>query len=217
MNKQITLILFFLSNLIYGQADFGFTIKGGINFPISDFSNHYNAGIGGLGGVLYNINNTTRLEFTIGYNNWTLDLEALNQSVENSGSSTIYDIEAPIKAVPILLNVKYFFTKIKTIHPYVILEGGIYKITREVYGKFFDENGNQFTYKPSTEKYNDGCLNFGAGVEYPVNEIVSLDFTFRYHLILNETVYNYGEYGYASSFSANKFISTYVGLLVFFE
>ncbi|MEN8191570.1 MAG: outer membrane beta-barrel protein [Bacteroidota bacterium] len=212
----IIILLTFFSN-IYGQADFGFTLKGGVNFPVGDFSNYYNTGFGGFGGVFYNINNTTRISFTIGYNNWPLDLDALNEAIKNSGNPTKFDIEAPIKAVPILINVKFFLRNNKSFQPYVVLEGGVYNIIREIYGRFIDENGNSHTYSPSTENFTDGSFNIGAGFEYPLNEIITFDISTRYHLVLNKEVYNFGDAGYGTSYSTNNFISVFAGINVFFE
>ena len=57
MKKYFLIICFLgLSSFIYGQADYGFTIKGGANFPVGDFSKYYSAGFGGFGGLFYNIN-----------------------------------------------------------------------------------------------------------------------------------------------------------------
>lgn len=73
----LILCLLSLSGLVSGQqADYGFTLKGGVNFPVGDFSKYYNAGLGGFAGLFYNVNPTTRVSVNIGYRggHWTLML-----------------------------------------------------------------------------------------------------------------------------------------------
>ena len=104
MKKYILVFCFVtFSNLMYGQADYGFTLKGGVNFPAGDFAKFYNSGFGGFGGVFYNLRPSTRFSFTVGYNSWSLDLDALNEELKNSGNTGRYDVEAPVKTVPIFI------------------------------------------------------------------------------------------------------------------
>lgn len=202
---------------IYGQADYGFTLKGGVNFPVGDFVKYYNAGFGGFGGLFYNINSTTRISFNIGYNSWALDLDALNKDLNNSGNPGKYDIEAPISTIPILINVKFFWRNNKKFYPYVVLEGGVYKTSKEVYGKFIPQDGKSLQVTPRDVSTTDGSFNFGVGFEYPLNEVLTLDVSSRYHLVLNQDVYNLGDIGYGTAYSTNNFISIFAGINVFFQ
>ena len=218
MKKYFLIICFWgFSSFIYGQTDYGFTLKGGVNFPVGDFSNYYNAGFGGLGGVFYNVNNTTRVSFIIGYNRWSIDLDALNRDLQNSGNTGKYDIEAPIKAIPILINVKFFWRNNKKVDPYIVLEAGVYKITKDLYGRYIYADGTTLRVNPQSNNVTNGSFNFGVGFEYPINEVISLDFSSRYHLVLNQDVYNLGEVGYGTAYSTNNFISVFAGINVFFE
>jgi len=218
MMKKYFLIICFLglSSLIYGQADYGFTIKGGANFPVGDFSKYYSTGFGGFGGLFYNVNKTTRVSFIIGYNSWSVDLDALNEELKNSGNTGRYDVEAPVKTVPILINVKFFWRNNEKFHPYVVLEGGVYKISRELYGRYIPADGESLRLTPQSEDVTDGSLNFGVGFEYPINEVITLDVSSRYHLVLNQDVHNFGDAGYGTSYSTNNFISVFAGINVFF-
>ena len=183
MRKHLLIICFLgYSSFIFGQSDYGFTLKGGANFPVGDFSKYYNAGLGAFGGIFYNINNTTRIAFSIGYNSWAVDLDALNEDLKNSGNTGQYDVEAPIKTVPILINVKFFWRNNKEFHPYVVLEGGVYKISRELYGRYISADGESLRITPQSEDVTDGSLNLGIGFEYPINEIITFDISSRYHL-----------------------------------
>ena len=217
--KKYFLIICFLGFSIfnYGQYDYGFTLKGGANFPVGDFSKYYNAGLGAFGGIFYNINNTTRIAFSIGYNSWAVDLDALNEDLKNSGNTGQYDVEAPIKTVPILINVKFFWRNNKKFHPYAVLEGGVYKISRELYGRYISADGASLRLTPQSENTTDGSLNFGFGFEYPINEIITFDVSSRYHLVLNQNVHNFGDAGYGTSYSTNNFISVFAGINVFFQ
>jgi len=216
-NYIIIFCLMIFTGSIYGQADYGFTLKGGVNFPVGDFVKYYNAGFGGFGGLFYNINSTTRISFTIGYNSWALDLDALNKDLNDSGNPGRYDIEAPISTIPILINVKFFWRKNKKFHPYVVLEGGVYKTSKEVYGRFIPQDGKSLQVTPRDVSTTDGSFNFGVGFEYPLNEVLTLDVSSRYHLVLNQDVYNLGDIGYGTTYSTNNFISIFAGINVFFQ
>ncbi len=218
MKKYILIFcLVTFSNLMYGQADYGFTLKGGVNFPVGDFAKFYNAGIGGFGGFFYNLRPSTRFSFSIGYNSWSLDLDALNEELKNSGNTGSYDVEAPVKTIPIFINVKLFWRDNPNFYPYVVLEGGVYKITRELYGRYISENGESIKVTPRNESYTDGSFNFGIGFEYPINDVITLDVSSRYHMVLQENVYSMGDAGYQSEFSTSNFISLFAGINVFFE
>jgi len=214
----LIIYLLSLSVLHYGQQpDYGFTLKGGVNFPVGDFSKYYNAGLGGFGGLFYNINPTTRVSASIGYNSWTVDLDALNEELTNSGNTGKYDVEAPIKTVPILINVKFFWRNNEKLHPYALLEGGIYKITREVYGRYIYDTGESIKITAQSENVTNGSFNVGVGFEYLINEVITVDVSSRYHLVLNQDVYNFGDAGYGTSYSTNNFISVFAGINVFFQ
>ena len=101
--------------------------------------------------------------------------------------------------------------------PYLLLEGGVYNITREVYGKYSNDNGNTGSVTPRSDKATNGSINLGLGLEYPINEIINVDIGARYHYVLNEDVYNFGDYGYGSSYSTINFISLSAGLNIFFK
>ena len=98
-----------------------------------------------------------------------------------------------------------------------MLEGGAYKITREVYGKYINDEGVSSSVTPRSDKTTNGSINLGLGLEYPINEIINLDISARYHYLLNEDVYNLGDYGYGSSYSTINFISISAGLNIFFQ
>jgi len=210
-------LLIFSGTVFSQQADYGFTIKGGANFPTGEFANFYNAGFGAMGGLFYNINTTTRISFIVGYNSWALDLDALNEELHNVGNPGNYDIEAPISSIPILLNVKFFWRKNDKFHPYVVLEGGVYKTSKEVYGRYISEDGESLKLNPTDVSTTDGSFNAGLGFEYPLNDVITFDVSARYHWVMNEDVYNLGDIGYGTTYSTNNFISLYAGINVFFQ
>lgn len=217
--KKLVFILsmLFFTSSIFGQSNFGFTLKGGLNIPMSDFDTYYNAGFGVYGALFYDLNKTTRLAFNAGYNSWALDLDALNEALNNSGNPGRYDAEAPIMTVPILLAVKFFWRDNENFQPYIVLEGGVYNITREFYGRYIDENGVALPATNQTETSTDGAFNFGVGFEYPINEVIALDVSAKYHMLLSEDVYNFGDAGYETSYSTINFISVFAGINVFFQ
>lgn len=217
MKKTIIILLFLTATIFAQKGEYGFTINGGLSFPTGDFANYYNASFGGFGGVFYNFSETGRVTATIGYNAWSLDLDALNEDVKNNGNTGSYNIEAPIDVIPILVNVKFFLKTELPFNPYVLLEGGVYKITREVYGKYISEDGISNNVTNRSENKTDGSFNLGVGMEYPINEIINLDINARYHYLLSKDTYNLGDYGYAASYSAINFISISAGLNIFFE
>jgi len=218
MKNTIFILILFTTSLFAQEGEYGFTIKGGMNFPVGDFDNYYNASFGGFGGVFYNFSETGRVSATIGYNAWSLDLDALNEDVKNNGNTGSYNIEAPVSAIPILINVKFFLKTETSFSPYLLFEGGVYKITREVYGKYINEDGTSNSITPRSDKTTNGSINLGLGIDYPLNEIINLDISARYHYLLNEDVYNLGDVGGSvSSYSTINFISVYAGLNIFFR
>lgn len=217
--KKVFVIIYLMifSGFASGQSNYGFTLKGGLNLPMGDFATYYDAGFGVYGGLFYDLNKTTRLAFNVGYNNWALDLDALNEALNNSGNPGSYDAEGPINTVPILLAVKFFWRDNENFQPYVVLEGGVYNITREFYGRYIDENGVPLPSTSKTESSTDGAFNFGVGFEYPINEVIALDVSAKFHLLLAQDVYNFGDAGYGTSYSTINFISIFAGINVFFQ
>ncbi len=216
--KKVFFALLLLTSIAYSQkGEYGFTVKGGMNFPTGDFANYYNAAFGGFGGIFYNFSETARVSAIIGYNAWSLDLDAFNKDVKKNGNKGSYNIEAPISAIPILVNVKYFPKTEMSFKPYLLLEGGVYKITREVYGKYINESGVSSNVTRRSDKTTDGSISLGIGVEYPINEVMNFDISSRYHYIFNEDVHNLGNEGYATSYSTSNFISVYAGINIFFR
>ncbi len=216
--KRLLLIIVLISTSIIAQkGQYGFTVNGGMNFPTGDFATFYNTSFGGFGGIFYNFSETGRVSAIIGYNSWSVDLDALNEDLTNSGNKGKYNLEAPISAIPILIGIKFFLKTKMTFSPYAMAEGGIYKITREVYGQYISEDGSATPLTPQSDKTNDGAFNIGFGIEYPINETMHFDINAKYHYILNKDVYNLGYAGYASSYSTISFISINAGLNIFFQ
>ncbi len=216
--KKIFFTLLLLSSFLLAQkGEYGFTVKGGMNFPTGDFANYYNASFGGFGGIFYNFSETARVSAIIGYNTWALDLDAFNEDVKKNGNKGDYNIEAPINAIPMLINVKFFPKTEMSFKPYFLLEGGIYKITRDAYGKYINESGVSNNITKRSDKTTDGCITLGLGIEYPINEVMNFDISSRYHYIFNEDIHNLGTEGYATSYSTSHFISVYAGLNIFFK
>lgn len=217
MKKSLLFLLLFTSYLFAQKGDYGLTIKGGLNFPIGDFNNYYNASLGGFGGAFYNFSETGRVSFTIGYNSWPIDLDALNEDLKNSGNTGRYNIEAPINAIPILINVKFFLKTELSFTPYFQLEGGVYNITREVYGKYINLEGVAQSITSRNENTTDGSISLGFGAEYPINEIINFDISTRYHLILYKYLHSIAGGGYETNSNTNNFISLSAGLNIFFR
>ncbi|MCF6268526.1 MAG: porin family protein [Melioribacteraceae bacterium] len=217
MKKTILILLLSAAALSAQEGEYGFTINGSLNFPGGDFDDYYNASFGGSGGIFYNFSETGRVSATIGYNAWSLDLDALNEDVKKSENPGSYNIEAPINAIPFLINVKFFLKTETSVTPYLLLEGGVYNITREVYGKYINEDGVSNKVTPRSDKTFDGSLNLGLGIEYPINELINLDINARYHYLLNKDTYNLGDAGYGYSYSTINFISISAGLNIFFK
>jgi len=216
--KKIILVFMIITTSLFAQkGEYGFLIEGGMNFPAGDFNNYYNSSFGGSGGIFYNFSETGRVSATIGYNSWAIDLDALNEDVKDNGNTGSYNIEAPITAIPILINVKYFLKTEMSFTPFLLAEGGIYKITREVYGKYIYEDGSSLSVTPQYDKTTNGSLNVGFGFEFPINEVMNFDVIARYHYLLSEKSYNLGDAGYASSYSTISFVSVAAGINIFFE
>lgn len=219
LTKLFILVLIFLlsSNIFSQEAKYGFALQGSLNFPTGDFDNYYNTALGGIGGVFYNITKTTRASLLIGYNGWQLDLDAFNKKVKENGNLGRYNIEAPINAIPILADFKVFFSTQSNFSPYLMFEAGVYRITREVYGKYINENGISSNVTRRVDNSNDASVALGFGVEYPMNENLSFDLNGKYTYLFNENVHNLGDLGYGTSYSTNNFFSFSAGVNIFFQ
>jgi len=216
MKKYLSAVLILLIvSSVHAQKDFGFTLKAGANFPTGDFSTYYNAGFGGLGGVFYNISENTRVTFTIGYNSWALNVDAFNKAMNENGYTGTFDVTAPIEAIPFLLNVKFFWGGVSKFHPYALLEGGIYKYSRQMTGRYIDGEEIQ-KINSAKENMTNGSFSLGLGFEYPINEIIMFDIFTKYNIVINEEVYNLGDSNYQTSYSSSNFISIFVGVNIFF-
>lgn len=184
------LTAFLLSSSLFAQ--FGVSLKGGIQIPVGEFSNSYTSGVGGEVTFIYRTNPSFEFGLTTGYSHYVADEEILKDRIINdieSGLEQInidaeIDVEAPLNVIPIAFNIKYLFGN-KKFKPYFFFEGGIffYDLTTKANVKVI--NGPTIDIPETVQKENSTMLAIGGGLQYKLTKKLFLDFSAKWDIMNN--------------------------------
>ena len=125
--KKYTFILFFLlgSSISTAQSDFAVGLNGSMNFPTGQFAD-FNTGYGGNVHFLYLLGNSTIFSLSVGYDNFSLDVDRFNERAKELGLNAQFDVDSKFSTIPILLGAKWYFLQAKKHNLYIMLEAGLY-------------------------------------------------------------------------------------------
>lgn len=206
----MSLLLVLGPTLCFGQGGYGSTFAGDIAFPIGSFSRSFNTGWGGHADFYWENESYLRLSVFLGYTRWNVDNAGVNQQYASMGGVGTYQLEGGMSAFPLLLGVK-LLSPDKSLRFYGLLEVGVYLYSGKLTGNK-TENGviTQNIYKELSK--SEPAANLGAGILFPMNREVSLDFGARYHFVKTNTYYQYDLYGTPEAVTTNRYFSVSLGI-----
>lgn len=210
MKKVFTvLFLLWLSSLNYGQENtWGITAYGGLAIPTQDFGKYYDNGYTFAAGAIYDFKYSTRVAITIGYTAWDLNKDEFNKSLEQD--SIRFDGTAPVKAIPLLLQIKWFGTQ-ERLKLYGLVEAGFYFTKSEFNGDVFiaDTLAGRISGKKSST--NTG-INLGIGLTYDLSEKLEIDVSGKYHIVSVKSTYNFSGITQSGSINSDQYWSVSAGI-----
>jgi len=207
----IACCLITISFFTYGQENrWGIAAYGGLAIPTGNFSNFYDNGYTIAGGVIYNFKFSTRLSVTLGYTGWELNNDEFNKSLEQD--SVRFEGTAPIRTIPLLLQIKWYGTEEK-LKLYGLIEAGFYFTKSQFSGDVFvaDTLTGKISGKQSST--NTG-LNLGIGVTYNISEKFEIDIAGRYHIVSFKNTYNFSNVGQTNTINSDQYWSITAGINV---
>lgn len=168
--KFLLIALISFIYVISVNAQIGVNATGGVYFPIGELAKSYNTGYGGDIAFIYKFNPSFELSLVGGVSAYEADqdelekrlLEDLGDIGEGINIEAEFNVEAPLKLYPLVLNFTYMYGK-KKFKPYFFFEGGIffYDLTYTGYIKII--NGPTIDLPESIEKRSSTTLSLGGG------------------------------------------------------
>ena len=188
----------------------GITAYGGTAIPTSGFADFYNSGYTFSGGAIYSFKFSTRIAITLGYSRWALDEDAFNNALQSDSLNVSFKGEAPVRVIPLLLQVKWYGTN-EGIKPYALIEGGFYFLKSEFSGQVFSSDSLAGNISGSNSSTNTG-ITLGLGISFNVIKNVELDVAGRYHIVSLNNSYNFVPVNLGSTISSDQYWSVTAGL-----
>jgi len=188
----------------------GITAYGGTAIPTSGFADFYNSGYTFSGGAIYSFKFSTRIAITLGYSRWALDEDAFNNALQSDSLNVSFKGEAPVRVIPLLLQVKWYGTN-EGIKPYALIEGGFYFLKSEFSGQVFSSDSLAGNISGSNSSTNTG-ITLGLGINFDIFKNVELDVAGRYHIVSLNNSYNFVPVNLGSTISSDQYWSVTAGL-----
>ena len=128
----VILVLLLTGSLLSAQSKFGIEVGGAYLAPMSDFSDVYKAGFGGLASLTYNATDNLQLSVNTGYAQFSFNNDKFNQLLDEffggNGTSFNVNIDSKLTIIPVMVGGKYFFTT-SVFRPYVATDLGVHIIS----------------------------------------------------------------------------------------
>jgi opacity protein-like surface antigen len=212
MKKSIIFLLFFLySAFNFAQENvWGITAYGGAALPTGGFADFYNSGYTFSGGAIYSFKFSTRIAVTLGYSRWALDETAFNNALQSDSLDVSFNGEAPVRVIPLLLQVKWYGTS-EGIQPYALIEGGFYFLKSEFSGQVFTADSLAGNISGSNSSTNTG-ITLGLGISFDLFNNVELDLAGRYHIVSLNNSYNFIPVNLGSTITSDQYWSIVAGV-----
>jgi opacity protein-like surface antigen len=118
--------------------------------------------------------------------------------------------EAPVRAIPLLLQVKWYGTN-EGIKPYALIEGGFYFSKSEFTGEVFEADTLAGNISGSNSSTNTG-ITLGLGLSFDLFENAELDVAGRYHIVSLNNSYNFVPVNLGSTISSEQYWSVTAGI-----
>jgi outer membrane protein W len=183
--KYLIFIVTIASTLsVKAQSDFAVGINGNVNFPNGKFTEYFGTGYGGDAHFLYLFGNSSIFSLSVGYNNFGLDVDALNAKASELEPGLKFDVESSFSTIPILLGVKWYFLKQKTQSPYIMIEAGFYNynFTFKGVATLAEPGGNSIPIElpEFDEKGTETMLRISAGYIFFIQKHWFIDASINY-------------------------------------
>lgn len=211
MKKIIFIFLIIIcSSLTFAQRNStGIDIKVGVQLPLSDFDDLYNTGYGLSVMGLFPFYDDLQFTLGTGYNVWSFDNEEFN-SMNTDERYNSFDLEAPIKVIPLTIGIKYYAGNTKVI-PYLSADGGFYYFSQQLSGTY-TYDGQVVNAPNQTKSGFKTMISLGAGFIIQLAEKLDLDFQVKFNSLINATsISNTGNQGSIESGSSTIYYLSILG------
>jgi opacity protein-like surface antigen len=211
--KKIFLVLLVAAFSVSSFAQenvWGVTAYGGSAIPTAGFADFYKNGYTFSGGAIYSYKFNTRISVTLGYSRWELDEASFNNALQTDSMNISFNGEAPVRAIPLQLQIKWYGTN-EGIKPYALIEGGFYFIKSEFKGEVFQADTLAGSISGSNTSTNTG-ITLGLGLSYDLFKNVELDVAGRYHIVAINNSYNFVPVNISSNINSDQYWSLTAGV-----
>ena len=211
MKKLLLILIICVVSFSYAQEDkWGITAFGGTALPTGSFSDFYNAGYTFSGGLIYDFKFSTRIAVTLGYTKWELNSIKLNDEYIKQGGVGTLNAEAPVRTIPLLLQVKWYGSQ-GGIKAYALIEGGFYFTKSEFSGTVTNDDSTIARVSKS-ESINNTGVNLGLGVSINLTRQIEIDVAGKYHIVSITNNYNFTPVNYTNTLSTDQYWSFTAGI-----
>jgi Outer membrane protein beta-barrel domain len=191
------LFTFCLVSVANAQSDFAIGVNGGLSLPVGQFTEFYQSGYGGSGQFMYNVSEQFMVVFTVGYNKWNVDQDAVNNKVKQSGNENdiTFNLNSNLNVIPLYLGVRYYLSKGKH-RPFFSIDFGGYsynfKLAGDVIVKFPGDDLPDITVplEDRTETGTETALALGIGYFYKMSKHFYLEFNSKYNVLTDASTIN---------------------------
>ena len=207
----IVLLSFLFTNSLFPQdGRWGITAYGGIAIPSGDFATIYDNGFTVHGGMIYDLKFSTRIAVVLGYTRWALNEQAFNELLQESGSEAIYTGTAPLRTIPLLLQIKWYANQ-ETAKIYGLIEGGLYFTKFEFSGNVTIPDSSSQNVSGSESAINTGIV-LGLGVTIDLAENLEFYIAGRYNIVSLASNYGLIPVNYGNIVTTDQFWSVTAGI-----
>jgi len=210
--KRTTIIFLIIisSSLTFAQRNStGIDIKVGAQLPLFNFDDLYNTGYGLSVTGLFQFYDDLQFTLGTGYNVWSFDNEEFNRRFTDNRYNS-FDLEAPIKIIPLTIGIKYYTGKTK-VKPYLSADGGFFYFSQQLSGTYTYE-GQVVNAPNQTESGFKTMISLGAGFVTQLAEMLDLDFQVKFNSLINATsISNTGNQGGIGSGSSTIYYLSIMG------
>ncbi len=163
MKKTVISLAFctLFTSIAFSQSTSGLSIQAGGYFPMDNFGDVYETGLGGRAGIFFSLSKHFQLGITSGYTKFNFNTDELNKVLSGQENRDIsIKIDAPLHIVPIMLSARYVFESSR-LKPYFIGELGAHYVSMDL--PTFTVGAR--IYDPD-ETASEIAVGFGAGLGF---------------------------------------------------
>jgi len=184
-------LLFFSSG--YSQSDFAVGVNAGLSLPVGQLTEFYQSGYGANVQFMYLFSENFLVTFTVGYDIWDVDQDALNKKLEDQDKTFRLEIDSHFRIIPVYIGVRYYMAKGKH-RPFFSFDFGGYsyefKLTGHAVNTIPGADIPRVPIPDQTETGTESTLALGLGYFHKLSKHWYLEIHSKYNVITNAFTIN---------------------------